>query len=606
MWLAIAAPFLLFPGRWAPLFFAIALIPWASRLLRSGRLTRATPMNAPAILLLLMAVIGYTVSINSQMSWARLWGIALQVVVFFAVLNGLRSEGAIVRAGILFIVGTVAVSLLSLIGTDWDIVRLVKLPQLYDRLPQLASGLPGSGVPRQSAFFNPRQVGATMALLLPVPLTFLFFSHNRWTRVLAAGAVLVGGIMLLLSQAIMGLFGFALAVAVILVWWQRWLLVPLLFLTPLLLLTAVGAVLAYASPRQLLSLLDVNHPLGIGFVLRLDMWSRALAMIGDMPLTGSGLNTFSPVQSHFYTGYIIGPEPHAHNLWLQTTVDLGVPGLLAFLALLIAFFLTVLQAYRRTENREVRILLVGLSAAAVAYIAGGTLDSLSVGQKPVAALWAIFGMAGAAWTLSPSRPDKRSPLAALASLKTVSLLLLGVATLVGAFLLVNPRPLWSNLAAIQAHRALYRARTTGELPSAQAQAVVQSVHDALARAPDDPHFHMLLGGLYAWQGKYGDAIAALERRVQLDGPDALADRVPYVTWQRQLRNAPPPAPWRSTIELYTHWLTRFPRRAEPYLLVAIARRRQGRPEVGEAIVASGIEREAEPSGLLAHYLVAGR
>lgn len=40
-------------------------------------------------------------------------------------------------------------------------------------------------------------------------------------------------------------------------------------------------------------LLDINNMVGIGIVLRLDIWSRAVAMIREMPFTGVGLNTFS-------------------------------------------------------------------------------------------------------------------------------------------------------------------------------------------------------------------------------------------------------------------------------------------------------------------------
>ena len=124
--------------------------------------------------------------------------------------------------------------------------------------------------------------------------------------------------------------------------------------------------LVYGPPRQLLALLDVDYPLGNGVALRLDMRGRALAVIRDMPLTGIGLDTFPLVQSHFCTGYFIGLETHAQDLLATVVVDLGLPGLLAFLSLLIAFYLTVFQANRRIESREVRILHVGFSAAVAA------------------------------------------------------------------------------------------------------------------------------------------------------------------------------------------------------------------------------------------------
>ena len=285
------------------------------------------------------------------------------------------------------------VALLSLVGTDWNSVRLLPLAPLYDRIPRLIEGLPGSGVPRATALFHPREVGAAMALLLPLPIVFLLFGRGWRLRLLAGAVALPALVVLALSQALMGLFGLAMALCLILIWWRRWLASVLLLGATAM----VGAVLTAGPHALALALLDVQHPLGIGFALRFDMWSRALAMIRDTPLTGIGLNTFSLVQSHFYTGYIIGPEVHAHNLYLQTALDLGLPGLLAFLLLVAAFYGTVYGAYRRTESRQVQLLLVGLAAGVLAYLAGGALDVMTLGAKPVAALWLMFGLAGAAW-----------------------------------------------------------------------------------------------------------------------------------------------------------------------------------------------------------------
>ena len=188
----------------------------------------------------------------------------------------------------LFLVGITAVALLGLVGTDWDNVRLLELPQVYDRLPRLISGVPNSGLPRTSDLFSPREVGATMAMLLPVAVIFLFWGRSWQIRSPAASAVLVGTAVLSLSQAVMGYWGLGLALLLILIWWRRWLWVAI----PIGLLT-VGGLVFIVGPTQLaLTLLDINHLLGIGFVLRLDMWSRALAMIGDMPFTGIGLNTY--------------------------------------------------------------------------------------------------------------------------------------------------------------------------------------------------------------------------------------------------------------------------------------------------------------------------
>ena len=325
--LALAAPFLLFPNRWTVLAFGLIALTWLCRVIAFGRFSVPTGMEAPLALLVLMALVGFWISADPAMSRAKLWGIVLQVALFYGVANGLRSvKGVRWMAGLL-LAATVGVALLSLVGTDWASVRLIDLPWLYDPLPNLIRGLPGSGVPVATDLFNPRHVGATMAMLLPVALALLFFGRGRWLRLLSAGALVTSGLTLLLSQALQAMLGLALALLLILAWRSRWFLLAI----PLGLLAAAGRVSAYGPSRAALALLNWDHPLGVAVVLRLDIWSRAWAMVRDMPFTGVGLNTFPVIQTHFYPGFLLGPESHAHNLFLQTVVDLGLPGLWALL-----------------------------------------------------------------------------------------------------------------------------------------------------------------------------------------------------------------------------------------------------------------------------------
>ena len=66
-----------------------------------------------------------------------------------------------------------------------------------------------------------------------------------------------------------------------------------------------------------------------------------------------------------YPYFLLGPEaqvPHAHNNSLQVAVDLGIPGLVAYLALLASFGLCAWQVYRSSESHSIRLLAAGLVA----------------------------------------------------------------------------------------------------------------------------------------------------------------------------------------------------------------------------------------------------
>jgi putative inorganic carbon (hco3(-)) transporter len=603
--LALALPFLLFPGRWSPLLLLPLLLLWPIRRLVHGHFTRPSAMHLPLGLLLLVALIGYWIAPDRAMSWAKLWGIVLQAAIFWGLLNGLRSQRALKQVGPLLVGGTLGVALFSLVGTDWDSVRLLDWPALYERLPRLAHGLPGSGVPRLSEFFHPRQVGGTMAFLLPPVLLYTWSRAGwGWPRLWGAVTLVVGSLVLLLSLAPAGYLGLVVALLAIGLWRSRWLLLPLAGLPVLALLIYRLAAWRPAA----LALLDVQNILGVGVVLRLDIWSRSLAMVRDMPYTGVGLNNFPIVQAHFYPGVLLGPnEVHAHNLFLQTAVDLGLPGLLALLWLLVAFYVTLWRAYRLTTDREIRWLLVGLAAGVLAYVAGGLPDAITLGAKPVAAVAAMWGVAAAALAQAES---ETAPAPARGVSKWVGAGLLGGLLLLTLLLtLLFPAAWLYNRAAVTGHQALLASRMAAEPDEAAVAKLVQAtawLEEAVAAElplgqGQAAQAMALWGSLAAWQGDYETAVAALGCRVALDGPEGMGRYAPFETARRYLAGEPAAYGWEDTIRLYRQWRTRYPERAEAYVQLALAHlaRGAGNDEAQAASVwQQGSEGPALPVGLL--------
>ena len=80
---------------------------------------------------------------------------------------------------------------------------------------------------------------------------------------------------------------------------------------------------------------------------RLELWTRAITLLRDFGLTGGGAGNFEQVvltlYPPFFTG-ITGGFSHAHNMYLQMAVDFGLPGLIVFLALLVALAASLVTA----------------------------------------------------------------------------------------------------------------------------------------------------------------------------------------------------------------------------------------------------------------------
>jgi O-antigen ligase len=59
------------------------------------------------------------------------------------------------------------------------------------------------------------------------------------------------------------------------------------------------------------------------------------------------MGTFGPVADLFYPFFLVerGQIPHAHNIFLQVAVDLGLPGLVAWTMIVIQIFKIAWQLY---------------------------------------------------------------------------------------------------------------------------------------------------------------------------------------------------------------------------------------------------------------------
>jgi putative inorganic carbon (HCO3(-)) transporter len=106
--------------------------------------------------------------------------------------------------------------------------------------------------------------------------------------------------------------------------------------------------------------------------------------------------------------------PHAHNLFLQVAVDLGIPGLIAFTALLAVVLSAALRAARTwVGERDLALQAAGLGAGMAAVLVHGLVDAAVWGTKPAIILWAIMGltMAHAAVIRQKTAEERRQAMA---------------------------------------------------------------------------------------------------------------------------------------------------------------------------------------------------
>ena len=298
----------------------------------------------------------------------------------------------------------------------WGMILMVLLLSTIAPVAMLPSGR--SALPSASQLrnlqrrlpdtINPNVAAGFLAMLAPFCLARLIVGLPastrgwlKWGIALTTCLVLLAVLSLTHSRGAYVAAGASLLLLLGLRWPRaaRWLVLPIL------------AALAVAGTRigwRRIADALVNTDATGGLEVRLEIWSRALLVIRDFAFTGVGLGCFEPVVFHIYPLFLRpeGTATHAHNLFLQVAVDLGIPGLVAYLAVLgtsLRASILAFRAYRRDAQRYLELL----SAACVASLAGmclhGIIDSAVWGNKGAFLPWTVMGLSVALYRASRSR-----------------------------------------------------------------------------------------------------------------------------------------------------------------------------------------------------------
>lgn len=239
----------------------------------------------------------------------------------------------------------------------------VVLGLLAEAALTLAMGRSGRGGRAVGSFGQSNDLGAFLALFTPFAAALLV-AARRWYARLALTATVVAGtaaVVLTLSRGSLLALGAGLALVALL---------SSRVLTVLLFLTLVSSPLwapDYLKQRVLGTQVQVEdsdeRALEGSARLRVDTWRAVLRVVSNHPVEGVGFGGLASVLPD--TGEDLGIEvkDSAHNTFLRFLAEMGIPGLLLFLALLWRCWALAMEGMRRARERADRQLALGLAAA---------------------------------------------------------------------------------------------------------------------------------------------------------------------------------------------------------------------------------------------------
>jgi putative inorganic carbon (HCO3(-)) transporter len=396
--LVLISPALLFPTPARMLVLLLIPVVWLCARHADRHMVPPTPLNVALLLLLVMVGVSLIVTFDVRFSLGKVAGVVLGALMFWGVSRWVTTPWRLSVATIAFLVcgGTLAV--IGLLGTNW-FNKFPLFSGVIERLPKAIRGVPGA-----ESGFQPNGVAGCLVLFVPLQIALIAGGGGRSiVAALHAGArttsalylmqwllLALTAVTLLLTQSRGAWVGCAVAGAAGLAWYG--------WRTRAILAAAAVACIAWAvaaGPQQFLNMaISQSGPGMAGNVPgRVELWSRALYGIADYPISGMGMNTFRRVMPVLYPTFLTSGEvAHAHNQVLQAGLDLGIPGLIAYLAIWLTAGWLLVRVYRRSSCPLYRTMAGGLGAGLIAQFSFGMTDSISLGSKPAVLFWIMLAV----------------------------------------------------------------------------------------------------------------------------------------------------------------------------------------------------------------------
>jgi O-antigen ligase len=351
--------------------FALGALAWLfkAHLTKSWKELKGTWVGIAILCFFLAGVLSITASVDLKNSLGLLKKL-IQFVIFFWVANTVQDEKQ----------RDLLVKLLTIVGV---------VASLHGLYPQLEAR-------SWSPLWSPRAKGTMSApssfaaILMFASLLalgrFLFCNPKRYWVLVSFGLI---NIAILYTQTRNAWLGALIGIIYILFFWNKkyTLLAPLLCVCLLL----------FAPPNIKNRMLGMTSFQDTGLQERISTWKGGWKIFKDHPVTGCGYKCVDSIYSQY-------PDPSGkiaryrgmHNNFIQLLVDTGIAGLSLWISIWVAYFIEIFKRWKTlAEDKSqdnARGILIGSSAAVLAYVVGGCFESSIYDSEVSMLLYFLMGL----------------------------------------------------------------------------------------------------------------------------------------------------------------------------------------------------------------------
>ncbi len=353
------------------------------KLLRGKRYFRVEPLDIVVLCFMAAMLLGGLVSYGGGQSIrAAAIYVALMLGYYLAV-GLLNTKEKLVRAALLL---CVSMLLVSLYGVYQNVTGNISAEWIDT---EMFDNIGGRVV---STFENPNMLGEYLILLLPIVAAIFFGDRHLSTKPASLAAFAVGCLCLIYTWARGAWLGFLFAAVLFVLMWSRRsvaLIVAGVCALPLLVPYLPANIVSRFTSIGDLTDTSTNY--------RVYIWRGSARMAADYAWTGVGVGeqAFNRIYP-YYSFAGIEKAPHAHNLFLQIFIELGIFGFVLFIVTLICFLQSGFSLAKCGEDKTVRLIGCGAMCGVLAALLQGMTDYIWYNYRVFFLFWIVFGLCSAA------------------------------------------------------------------------------------------------------------------------------------------------------------------------------------------------------------------
>lgn len=256
-----------------------------------------------------------------------------------------------------------------------------------------------------STFDNPNVLGEYLVLLIPLTLALVARSKKTAHKLIYFAVLCIMAMCLVFTWSRGAWLGAMLAVMIFLVAMdKRWALCALLIIIAI----PFAPVILGSHSAVIGRITSIGNTADTSTAYRISIWRSSIGIIKDFWLggIGPGSDSFSFVyQKYAASGAKFAH--HSHNLFLQLAVELGIGGLLAFIALIIKFIKSsVITLARGREKTLYNAVVIAGTSGIIGLLFQGMTDYIWYNYKMLLVFWIVLALTSAANRFSTYGGDK--------------------------------------------------------------------------------------------------------------------------------------------------------------------------------------------------------